>query len=293
MKKTFNIILIVLCVISVACYFFADWIKNNYQDHFTYQTNFFGQNTKAPDSSIEADADTAFTFVVNYYANEDGSGIEMYELRLNYYTDYKFQDVYSLGVQILNPNNMKFNANLDKIDNPLIGDSNLYFSYTVDFKETEVSYYNTDDGVSFDATETFNSRNVPYIINIEDKPYAFNFNKENTELKSTNWYGKKTYENFTSNFDYFLYKIYDSTTHITDGDGIYKNLKLELNDVFNLYEYNSTTGKFDILNTMFGYDVDYVSFKVNYHKRGAMTHSDSMFKQIGDYANGGVIWKNS
>ena len=295
MKKFFNAVLIILCIVSVASYFFADWIKNNYEDHFAYQTNHWGMNT-SPDSSIESDEDTAFTFVVNYYANEDNSGIEMYELKLNYYSDYKFQDIYSLGVQIINPGEMKFNANLDKIEDGLFGepwvDCNFHFSYSVNFGNSKTSYFNTDDGVSFESTETFNSRGVPYIINIDDKPYAFDFNKTTTELKSTSILGKKTYENFTSSFDYFLYKIYDSTTNITDGDGIYKNLKLELIDVFNLYEYNATTGKFDKLST-FGYDVNYISFKVNYHSRGAMTHSDSLFNQIGNYEEGGVIWGNS
>lgn len=295
MKKTLNIILIVLCIISVVAYFFSDWIKNNYENHFAYQTNFWGQN-KIPDSSINADEDTAFTFVVNYYANEDNSGVEMYELKLNYYTDYKFQDIYSLGIQIVNPGNMNFNARLDKIDDGFFGepwvDCNYYFTYHVDFSKTKISYYNTDDGVSFNSTETFNSRGVPYIINIEDKPYAFDFEKANKELQGSNIWGKKSYINVSSNFDYFLYKIYDSTKSITDGDGIYYNLKLELSDVFNLYEYNDTTGKFDKLST-FGYDVNYISFKVNYHKRGAMTHDDSLFDQIGNYADGGVLWENS
>lgn len=292
MKKTIDIILIILCFLSVCSYFYADWIRGNKQYHFAYHTYFWGQND-APDSSVEVDPDTNFTFVVNYYANEDNSGIEMFEIKLNYFTDYQFQDVYSLGIQILNPSNsMKFGLRKDKTDDQFFGDYHVYYSYDVKLDKKQVSYFNTDDGVSFDSTETFNSREIPYIIKIDGKPYAFDFNKMLTIEKTNQFLWRSMYDHYSSTFGYFLYRVFDSTTEITDGEGIYEYLTLELNDVFNIYEYNQITGKFDILTT-YGYDVNYISFKINYHKRGAMTHEDSLFNKITGQGNGGVIWGNS
>lgn len=215
----------------------------------------------------------------------------MFELKLNYFTDYKFQDVYSLGTQIVNPSEMECKLKEVKVDDDFFGDINYYYEYKINYNNSDIANFQTDDGVSFKSTTSFNERGVPYIIKIDGKPYAFDFEKTISTEKIAQFLWRSNYKHYTSNFDYFLYKVYDSTTHITDGDGVYKNLKLELTDIFRLYEYNAISGKFDILST-YGYDVNYVSFKVNYYSRGAQTHEDSLFNQIGEESAGGVIWEN-
>lgn len=291
MKKFLQGSIIVLLVITVLSYFGVQWIEDHHEEHFAYLTNYWGNNN-APDDSINADADTDFTFVINYYANEDNSGAEMFELKVNYYTDYLFQDIYSLGVQVINPNEMDLTIKREGEDNPVFGDYHAYYKYDVNYSDTSRTYFQTDDGVSFKAQTTFNEKEEPYIIKIDDKPYAFDFNKEFEAEKYSQFLWRGSYRHYSSSFSYFLYKVYDATSHIVDGDGVYKNLKLELADVFNFYEYNPVTGKFDIQST-FGYDVNYVSFKINYHSRGAKVHEDSLFNQIGSETPGGVIWKNS
>ena len=291
MKKFVNVTLAILLLVTVISYFGAKWIEDHHEEHFAYKTNYWGNND-APDESIEADADTDFTFVINYYANEDNSGAEMFELKVNYHTDYLFQDVYSLGIQVLNPSEMDLTVECERVDDNPFGDYNAYFKYVVDYSDTSRAYFQTDDGVAFKAQTTFNEKNEPYIIKIDNKPYAFDFNKEYELEKFGQFLWRSSYRHYSSSFNYFLYKVFDATSHITDGEGVYKNLKLELADVFNFYEYNSVTGKFDIQST-FGYDVNYVSFKVNYYNRGARVHEDSFFKQIGSEPAGGVIWKNS
>ena len=292
MIKFLDIVLCLLVALSIGSYFGKEYINNHLDEHYAYNTKYWGP-TDAPEHSIESDKDVDFTFVVNYYSNSDNSGVELYEIKVNYYTDYQLQDIYSLGLQIVNPSEMEFTISMDKMETtifPWVND-NYYHSYHVKYGSAQKAYFNTDDGVSFKATTTFNERNVPYIIRIDGKPYSFDFNKQNTYLYNTSIWGKKTYVNYTSNFDYFLYKVYKATTDITDGTGVYKNMKLELDDVFNMYEYNKLTGKFDILST-FGYDVSYVSFKVNYYETGAKRHEHSLFNQIGSDPAGGVIWEN-
>ena len=291
MTKIFDILLIIFVAISFGAYFEVKDIKENMSNKFAYHTQYW-ESGGAPDSSVEADPDTNFTFVVNYYANKDNSGAELYEIKLNYYTDYKLQDVYSLGLQIVNPN-IKFYMKCDNLTGVSIFpwvEQHGYYSYDVEFNAKDKNYYATDDGKSFETTTTFNSRNVPYIIKIGDKPYAFDFNKKTTEVVYTNGVGTNSYAHYASDFDYFLYKIYKSTTKLTGGDGVYENLKLELTDVFNVYEYNEKSGKFDKLST-FGYDVEYISFKVNYFETGAKRHEHSLFNQIGE-KTGGVVWAN-
>ena len=219
----------------------------------------------------------------------------MFEVKLNYFTDYELQDMYGLGVQILEPSKVYKSLKLYKqkeegrLSSLGIGKFHNYYHYELDYKDAEITYFNTDDGVSFVATDTLEKRDEPYITSMENNPYAFDFEKETLMSKSEGI--SSTYFYLTSSFAYFLDKLYDSVTHITDGQGIYDHLKLEFTDVFNLYEYNSLTGKFDI-QTAFGYIVDYLPLKVNYYERGAQKHEDSLFNQIGQKTAGGVIWGN-
>ena len=91
-----------------------------------------------------------------------------------------------------------------------------------------------------------------------------------------------------SNFEYFTYQAYMVAISLPK-EGVYTDLTLKLDNIFQLYEYNTISGKFDIQST-FGQINDYVSFKFNYYDRGAMTHEDSVYNVIGTNGVGGVIW---
>lgn len=284
--KIVFIIAIVLCIAGDIGYIA---IKTNYSSAFSYKTYFWGTSNNVPEDQEKIDPDSKFTFVIDYWENADGQGAEMLEIKVNYFTDYQFTDVYSLGVQILNPSNMVLNTNgIGFWDGHLVIDEDYGLqmannaTYSIQLNGASIAYFNTDDNVSFKATSTFNDRNVPFIIDIDNKPYAFDFNKVTKERHGNLWYCH-------SNFDYFLYRVFDATSHLTSKDMTYQYLKLELTDVFNLYKYSQTSGKFDILSDL-GYEVDYIKIKLNYHSRGVYTHEDSQFGQIGNDRTGGVIW---
>lgn len=296
MKKFFNGLVIVLVIISILSYFGAGWIRENWSEHYAIKTFHFGYNDVTGDE-FEEDNDVQFTFTINYYANKDNTGVEMYELKVSYFKDINLNEVYSLGVQVINPKELtyRFSEYDEKVKGPFgwigVGDYHTYYNYELIYNDAEVTYFNSDDGLSYVSTNTLEDREEPYIIKIEDKAYAFDFEKE--ALMST-FHGITTgYNYFTSSFAYFFYKVYVSSTNITKGTGKYENLTLEINDVFNFYEYNSLTGKFDIQKTDWGYDISYMGIKVNYYTRGAKMHEDSLYGQIGRETAGGVIWKNS
>ena len=245
-------------------------------------TNIFGQNTQVSEEDKELDPDTVYTFVVDYYPNTDNSGAEALEIKLTSYVDYQFQ-----GIQIINPSNL--NLTFEKYDRELniFEGETLHYKYTYENLDI-ASYFNSVDRISFKATNELTSENDGlYIIDIEGKPYAFNFNAETLAHESSFlMFQYKSYVH--SNFDYFLSKVYETAKSFPTGK-TYTDLPLKLNDVFKLYEYNSLTGKFDIQST-FGQIDDYVSFKFNIYNRGIMTHEDSMFGMIGTNGNGGVQW---
>ena len=121
------------------------------------------------------------------------------------------------------------------------------------------------------------------------KMYAFDFNKAYMHSQNTAFFGLDQRKYYVSNFDYFIYKLYNSMSTLSQGEGVYTNLNIGLNDVFNIYQYNNSTGKFDIL-TELGYTAEYMGVKITYVERGARMHSDSMFNQIGKTQQGGVIY---
>lgn len=232
-----------------------------------------------------------YIFDLTYYANQDKAGVEMFEIKLNCYTGINKNKVYSYGVQLINPKSMTSEYYQYKKEDKLFEwHNNEYYAYAVDMSKCQVTYFNSDDKVSYNATSSLNENKYPYVIDIEDKLYAFKFDKLSYNGYVQSVFGHKTHYYYKSSFEYFVFKMYSSMSNLSGNEGIYENLNVSLNDVFQLYEYNEATKKFDILNEEFGYNAEYMGVKIKYVKRGATMHEDSMFNKIGAAQKGGVIY---
>lgn len=239
--------------------------------------------------STDEDADTNnedFILEFIYHANKDNTGVEMLEFQLKCFTGVECDSVYGYGVQILNPSQMtcelKHDYTKEFHPNVLDSETHKYYDYTVNYGSAQVSYFNTDDFVTYGATTELNKDAHPYIIKIEDKKYSFDFNFDNNYLVSEVLWGLgRHYSHYVSNFDYFIWKTYNAITKLQNLEGetvgVYKNLTMEYADVFNFYEEKN--GRFEELAN-FTYSSKYLDLKVTYIDRGAGVHSDSMFNQI-------------
>lgn len=286
MTKFINTIFAISCILCIASIFGYSWILNNGDKHIPIIANMFGNNTQVSDEDVNLDPDVKYTWVIKYFRNADNSGAEMFEIKQITYTDYLLSNVYSSGVQIVNPRSMSINTEKYYNDFVLFTYENVMFKYVLGHNG-ETSYFNAVDGINFKATDKLTSLNDDlYIIDIDGKPYAFNYFKQTKFEEHYRWWVPVRYY-VDSNFDYFTYQLYGTAKSLKQG--IYNNLPMKFTDVFNLYEYNSTTGKFDKQTEMAQID-DYVSFRFYVYDRGAMTHSDSLFGQIGETAPGGVIY---
>lgn len=242
-----------------------------------------GTITTNDEMSLDND-DFVFEFV--YYANNDNSGAEMLEFKLNCFSGINKDYIYGYGVQILNPSEMVVastpnqSANYKEYSGLCYVTNHYFFDIYVEYGNALVSYYNTDDFVVYNATTSLSDEAHPYIVDIEDQIYSFDFNRDNVSLHSSTFLGA-SYYHFVSSFDYFMYKSYTAIKdlHTVDGDsqGIYKNLTMEYNDVINFYEEKN--GRFDELSD-YTYNSIYLDCKVTYIDRGAGVHSDSMFGAI-------------
>lgn len=287
MKKFIEVIMCILVVLAIAVdiQYFA--IQSKKDSTYIERVMHMNQLTQAPKDDEESQA--PFIFEFRYHANADGKGLEMFECLVTTFTGIDRQATYGYGVQIINPSEMKLLRFEVDSDDPFLGwSTTTYYKYHVMYNNAETYYYNTHDFVSYGATTALNKNNIPYVIEIENKPYAFTFNKQTLESEYNgfaNWH----FANYNrSNFDYFAYKMYDAISKITTGDGVYENLMAKLTDVFEFYEYNEATGKFDKLSDV-AYNTSFIGIKTTYISRGAKVLEDSMFNQIREY-NKGVIY---
>jgi len=253
-------------------------IRKNGQNHPVINT----VNISTLDTDVKK-----YIFNFNYFANSNGSGVEMFEVKINAYTGVNKDKVYSYGFQVLNPANMKTEFKKYK-EVKFLMTKETYWTTTNDYSECEVTYFNSDDQFSYNATNALNENDTPYVIDVGGKTYAFKFDKI---TKPTYDYsgGLLSVNYIKASFDLFVTKMYAVST-VSDGEGIYDSLNVGLNDVFNLYEYNEITKKFDKLEEKFGYSAEYMGVYLTYHNRGATVHEDSIFNKIGQSKKGGVIY---
>lgn len=274
----------IFCLLcGVACILINKYGAN----HIAIITNYLGANTQVSVVDKNLDPDTAYTMVVNYYENKDNSGVELFEIKLTSYTDYLMQGVYSTGIQIINPSSMTCEVVSNGFEWDFFGGKHYnYRKYKVTHSG-DIYYFNSVDGYSFNASDELKSASHDlYIVDIDGSPYAFNFDKRVYDYNYT--FAATSYNVYDSSFDYFKYQVYEAVKSLKE-DGTYLNMPLKFDDVFKLYEYNSSTGEFDIQSTK-GYSQEYFHFKFNKYNRGAVIHEDSVFDVIGDYSTGGVIW---
>lgn len=281
MKKIFTFLIVLLVLVSVAGDAGYFWIKYNAEKHPSIQTTNI--------STLENSEVKTYVFEMAYYANSDNSGVELFELKLNCYTGVNRDKKYSYGVQILNPNKITSTYNVETSASPGLGVTNNCWRYNYDYSNCELTYYNSDDFVSYIATSALNERETPYIIDIDGEMYAFTFDAKSFLYEDYSWLGWKFNNYLLSDFNYFLNLMYNSMSTLTTGDGVYENLNINLENVFVIYSYNEMTKKFDI-QTEFGYSSEYMGVKMKYVERGARVHEDSMFNKLGSYSNGGVIY---
>lgn len=284
MRKFFTGLIIVLVLVSLAGDFGYYWIKKNAYKHPTVQTTNF---STLKDTNVKT-----YIFEMTYYANSDNSGVEMFEIKLNCYTGINKNKIHSYGVQLVNPKNIKNTFNVVKTEGVGfigLGGTNQYWKYNYDYSNCELTYFNSDDATSYNATVALNERKTPYIVDIGGQLYAFTFNAKSFMRLDRSWISWKYYQYLQSDFDYFLNTMYSSMSNITTGTGVYENLNINVDNVFVIYSYNETTKKFDI-QTELGYSAEYMGVRIKYVERGARVHEDSMFNKIGSSTKGGVIY---
>ena len=222
-------------------------------------------------------------FNVNYYSNAKNNGIELQELKLDYFTDL------TLSTSACRSTGMQY-----------IGDFKTYTTNVWTKDEADYSivedfyYYDTTNMISWNGgnLSTQLNRKKLLTIKIDNKPFQIQLTGQyrTWHYKASTFIGKLLgFNSYTDTFyDYgdVFYDIIKAVKTNSAGYGDYY-ITVDLSKYFTVYEYNENTGKFvedttsDIVN-------NYAVLKFHYDENGAKNSSQSMFGSIECNPNYGI-----
>lgn len=210
-----------------------------------------------------------------YYSNDKENGIELQELKYNYFTGYNLtSDQYrSTGMQYL-------------------GDFHTYSTEVGSEKEAQQSvlsefyYYDTTNGITwsgfkgqYGSVATTLNREQVFIIKIDNRPFSIQLTGQ-YDIYGKLWGFLWNVKQATVYFDYG--DVFDCVfTAIKSNDKGYGDyyITLDLSQYFSIKEYDAESGKFkedDVTDIIKNYAV----LKFHYDENGARNSTQSLFGSI-------------
>ena len=210
---------------------------------------------------------------VSIYSNDKNNGIELEEMRINWFTDY------TLAPETYRSSGMQYLGDYVK----------TWESVTSEEAQRTVSedftYYDTTDNISYSgyyskegSTSTNLNREAKLIIPIGGKPYQMQLTGEKVTREP--WLGFLWDVDvvYIQTYSSLFYAIMQSVKSNSEGYGDYF-IKFNLTDYFTFYEYDEETGKFkeDIVTDKID---NYVLIHFQYYENGATKSEQSLFGAI-------------
>ena len=286
-KNIANFTLLILVIVSLfisGVYIYYHYcVKPN---HLTFGTNYIGEQSPidlyeradelSPEKLIELENRVLFN--VNLYSNDKGNGIELQELRLDYFTDS------SLSMNSMRSTGMQFIGDITDVEysTKLETNKDIIDSYTSDM----FFYYDTTDSISWSGGKvaTQLNRNKEIIVKIDNKPYLIqldgSFTIEEVIENAIFWIDITRDVTYLYTYPNLFQDVMKAVKTNSFEYGEYY-IQLDLSEYFtNIMEYDPETNKFDKLP-----DVDIVNnysyLKFGYYESGATSSAQSMFGSVG------------
>lgn len=211
----------------------------------------------------------------NYYSNDKENGVQLQELKYNYFTGYGLteSEYRSTGMQFL-------------------GDFRTYTSEVQKESEanekvlSEFYYYDTTNGINwsgfkgqYGSVATVLNRNQQFIIKIDNRPFSIQLDGK-YDTYGRLWGFLWTVKQSTTYFDYgdVFDAVFSAIKSNDKGYGDYY-ITLDLSQYFSIKEYDSDSGKFkddDVTDIIKNYAV----LKFHYDENGARNSTQSIFGSI-------------
>jgi len=211
------------------------------------------------------------------YDNADGSGIQLLDIKLNYYSDFNATNVVASGIQIIGgTKNLKSDrpSEITKIfvsrreyDNFIAGEVGKQ-----NYNNQKLCFYEANDKLSYAGVNNKFDNFGLIRVEIEGKIYALKFGKEisaNTPL----WMR----ESYVSSLSLFAKQLEEIVMSMPVGQDE-QTIKFE--DMFEIWEFNNKTKEFDLVTEGIDLVTSYLYIDFTHYTTGAKTAQDSVFGQI-------------
>ena len=213
---------------------------------------------------------------INYYANKDKTGYEVFEIKFNSYTGVDKTKVFGYGVQYVNP---KFVYDLVDYEDGFFSIHSYYGYFNLsDF----TNYYDYSNGINYKATDNkLDDKSMILFDDDEHKTYAMQFlgdKKYRDEYVFPVWV-KETKRYDLNLFSHFLYEAVKNSSLAS---GFYDfNAVFDVTDMFKFYS-KDRFGNFTELtdNSFIDTLKTYMTCKLNISDSGMTVASQSMFNLV-------------
>ena len=229
-----------------------------------------------------------------YYANQDKSGVELLDFKLNYFKNEKSDSVFSSGLQVVNSDNPAITSYWSRYDSTANGLGTTWEYFKTTFN-SPTYYYNTDGkNASYAASFPIEEDNY-FLITIGDEQFRMMPRKtvNNDASKLEPYYFEEWHQDFLwmgshiykkLDWNYIVNIMLESLRSLEPGfDG---TLTFKFGDLFDYYSYDEEKQIYTkIERTKNGSLIEevitnYYNIRVKTFYRGATSASDSLFNII-------------
>ena len=239
---------------------------------------------------------------VNCFSNDKHNGIQLQELRMNYFTSYRLTsaDYRSTGMQYIGnyeglPLDTWDGNSEVKFINPF-GSNDRYYGTSEtsvkianDYVDKNFYYYDTTNGVSWNGVTNENGsiatelkRTTEFVIKIDNRAFAIKLDKYKDKdigdvrnVFGIGWKVGDIYNRYYYTYGSLFQSCMQAVKTNSAGYGDYY-ITVDLSSLFSIKEYDVETGKYktdDVTDVIKTYSV----LKFHYDENGARTSGQSMF----------------
>lgn len=240
---------------------------------------------------------------VNYFSNDKHNGIQLQELKMNYFTSYNLMsaDYRSTGMQYLGDyEGLPLDAWNGDIKhsfiNPFSKDNNIFYGQDEkslkvanEYIDRSFNYYDYTNGINWNGITNENgniattlTRETQFVIKIDDRAFAITLDKyvdknigERKNFFGIGWKVGDIYNRYYYTYGSLFQSCMQAVKTNSAGYGDYY-ITVDLSSLFSIKEYDKETGKYktdDVTDIIKTYSV----LKFHYDENGARTSSQSMF----------------
>ncbi len=239
---------------------------------------------------------------VNYYSNDKNNGIQLQELKMNYFMSYKLTsaDYRSTGMQYIGDykglpldtwdgeGEVKF-VNLFGSNDRYYGTSETSVKIANDYVDKNFNYYDYTNSIHWNGVTNENgsiatelTRKTEFIIKIDNRAFAITldkyFDKDIGDVRNmfgVGWKIGEAYNRYYYTYGSLFQSCMQAVKTNSAGYGDYY-ITVDLSSLFSIREYDVDTGKYktdDVTDVIKTYSV----LKFHYDENGARTSGQSMF----------------